>query len=43
MAAAFEMQRLRAELASHQHTTGAKLRRSTRKHSYIKGNTRGFV
>ena len=43
MGAAEQMAALKAELASHQHTTGAKLRRSTRKHSYIKGNTRGFV
>ncbi len=43
MGATEQMAALRAELASHQHTTGAKLRRSTRKHSYIKGNTRGFV
>lgn len=43
MGATEQMAALRAELASHQHTTGTKLRRSTRKHSYIKGNTRGFV
>ncbi len=43
MGAAEQIAALKAELASHQHTTGAKLRRSTRKHSYIKGNTRGFV
>jgi len=43
MGAAEQIAALKAELSSHQHTTGAKLRRSTRKHSYIKGNTRGFV